>query len=57
MHQIKAAAEAKDGDRFNQFVDYPKLHESVKGQLSAKFAISRRFGHCSVAKSNTREKN
>lgn len=38
MYQMKQAAIAKDGDRFNQFVDYAKLRESFKGQLSARFA-------------------
>jgi hypothetical protein len=35
MKSISAAAKAKDSDSFNDKVDYPRLRESLKGQLSA----------------------
>lgn len=35
MNSMKDAAEARDADTFNQYVDYPKLRESLKGQFSA----------------------
>lgn len=35
MHK---AAQAKDADAFNDYVDYPKLRESFKGQFSAMVA-------------------
>ena len=35
MSSMRSAAEVKDGDAFNQYVDYPKLRESLKGQFSA----------------------
>lgn len=35
MSSMKDAAEARDADTFNQYVDYPKLRESLKGQFSA----------------------
>ena len=34
MHQMQSAAKAGDADAFNDHVDYPKLRESLKGQLS-----------------------
>jgi hypothetical protein len=36
MRNMAAAAEAKDSERFNDYVDYARLRESVKGQFSAK---------------------
>jgi len=35
IHQMRDAAKAGDVDAFNDHVDYPKLRESMKGQLSA----------------------
>jgi hypothetical protein len=38
MKQMRTAAEQKDADRFNAHVDYPKVRESLKGQLAAMMA-------------------
>ncbi len=38
IRQMQSAAKAGDADTFNDFVDYPKLRESLKGQLSAVLA-------------------
>ena len=38
IHNMQAAAKAKDADAFNDYVDYPKLRESFKGQLTALMA-------------------
>jgi hypothetical protein len=38
MHQLQTAAQNNDADAFNERVDYPRLRESLKGQLSAKMA-------------------
>jgi len=38
VHQMRAAAKAQDPDTFNDYVDYPKLRESFKGQLTALMA-------------------
>lgn len=38
MRSMRAAAEARDADEFNQYVDYPKLRESLKGQFAARMA-------------------
>lgn len=35
VRQMQSAAQEKDADAFNERVDYPKLRESLKGQLSA----------------------
>ena len=35
IHNMQAAAKAKDADAFNDYVDYPKLRESFKGQFTA----------------------
>jgi hypothetical protein len=35
MNSMQSAAEKKDADAFNQYVDYSKLRESLKGQFSA----------------------
>jgi hypothetical protein len=35
MKQMHAAAEQKDADTFSAHVDYPKVRESLKGQLAA----------------------
>ena len=35
IRNMQAAAQAKDADTFNDYVDYPKLRESVKGQFTA----------------------
>lgn len=34
LKSMQAAAQQKDADKFNQHVDYPKLRESFKGQMS-----------------------
>jgi type II secretion system protein G len=36
MRQMRNAAVSADADTFNDHVDYPKLRESLKGQLSAR---------------------
>ena len=38
MNSMISAAKAKDADKFNEYVDYPSLRESFKGQFSAKLA-------------------
>ena len=35
IRQMQSAAQKQDADAFNERVDYPKLRESLKGQLSA----------------------
>lgn len=35
MHSARVAAQAQDADAFNQYVDYPKVRESLKGQFAA----------------------
>ena len=35
VHDIKTAADRRDADTFNNYVDYPKLRESLKAQFSA----------------------
>ena len=41
LKSMRTAAEKKDADALNAHVDYPKLRESIKGQLSAKLAEQR----------------
>ncbi len=38
MQGMQAAAEQRDADTFNQYVDYPQLRESLKGQLAGMMA-------------------
>ena len=38
LKSMRAAAQEKDADKFNEHVDYPKLRESFKGQMSAMMA-------------------
>ncbi|UJW79450.1 DUF2939 domain-containing protein [Hydrogenophaga sp. SL48] len=38
MKSLRAAAEARNADAFNEKVDYPKLRESLKGQMAAMVA-------------------
>lgn len=38
LHSMKSAAQAKDADSFNNYVDYPHLRDSIKGQFSAYMA-------------------
>lgn len=38
MHSARAAAEARDADAFNQYVNYAKVRESLKGQFAARIA-------------------
>lgn len=35
LNNMRSAATAKDADAFNDHVDYPKLRESLKGQMAA----------------------
>lgn len=35
---MRSAAQAQDANAFNQYVDYPKLRESLKGQFGARMA-------------------
>jgi hypothetical protein len=41
MYQMREAARSGDADAFNGHVDYPKLRESIKGQLSS--ALTRKL--------------
>jgi hypothetical protein len=36
MNSMKSAAEERDADVFNQYVDYPSVRESLKGQFNAR---------------------
>ena len=36
MRDMQAAAKAKDADTFNTHIDYPRVRDSLKGQLSAR---------------------
>lgn len=38
LRSIQAAAQARDADRLNAHVDYPRLRESLKDQVSAQLA-------------------
>ena len=38
MNSMAKAAKAKDATKFNEYVDYPSLRESIKGQFSVKMA-------------------
>jgi hypothetical protein len=38
MSSMRSAAKSQDADAFNQYVDYPKLRESLKGQFAARMA-------------------
>ena len=38
IQQMQSAAKAGDADAFNDHVDYPRLRESLKGQMSAMIA-------------------
>lgn len=38
LQRMAAAAKAKDADKFNEGVDYPRLRDSLKGQLAAQVA-------------------
>lgn len=38
LYEMTKAAQNKDADALNDHVDYPKLRESIKGQLSARLA-------------------
>ncbi|MBW7940751.1 MAG: DUF2939 domain-containing protein, partial [Candidatus Omnitrophica bacterium] len=38
MKSLREAAEARNADAFNEKVDYPKLRESLKGQMAAMVA-------------------
>ncbi len=47
IRNMQAAAQAKDADAFNDYVDYPKLRESFKGQFSA--LMTERLGESTAA--------
>lgn len=36
IHQMREAARTGDADTFNDYVDYPRLRESLKGQFSSR---------------------
>lgn len=38
LHGMQAAAESNNADKLNTYVDYPRLRESIKGELSASMA-------------------
>ena len=38
IHSMRSAAEKKDADAFNEYVEYPRVRESLKGQFSAMMA-------------------
>ncbi|WP_090044121.1 DUF2939 domain-containing protein [Limnohabitans sp. 2KL-27] len=40
INNMATAAKMKDADRFNEGVDYPRLRESLKGQISAQMAMT-----------------
>lgn len=50
LHNMKAAAEAKDADALSSYVDYPKLRESFKDDLNARLAENLPSGDNELAK-------
>ena len=38
LHQMQAAAQAKDADKLGGYIDFPRLRESFKEQMKAKMA-------------------
>jgi hypothetical protein len=38
IREMQSAAKSNDADAFNTYVDYPRLRESLKGQLSSRMA-------------------
>lgn len=38
LKSMRTAVDSRNADQFNEHVDYPKLRESLKGQMSAKMA-------------------
>jgi hypothetical protein len=40
MKSMAQAAKEKNADKFNEGVDYPRLRESLKGQISAQLAMT-----------------
>lgn len=40
MKSMADAAKVKDADKFNEGVDYPRLRENLKGQISAQVAMT-----------------
>jgi hypothetical protein len=38
LRQMQSAARAQDADAFNRHVDYPRLRDSLKGQMAARMA-------------------
>lgn len=45
LSSMRSAAVAKDADAFNDHVDYPKLRESLKGQMAA--IVGEKMGYSS----------
>lgn len=39
LHQMQAAAQAKDADKLSEYIDYPTLRASLKEQMKAKVAV------------------
>lgn len=40
MNRMATAAKMNDADKFNEGVDYPRLRDSLKGQISAQMAMT-----------------
>lgn len=40
LHGIQSAAKEQDPDKLNAYVDYPKLRESLKGEVTARMATN-----------------
>lgn len=40
MHQMADAAKSQDAETFNEYVDYPRMRESLKGQFQARMAAT-----------------
>ncbi|MBA2676057.1 DUF2939 domain-containing protein, partial [Ramlibacter sp.] len=38
LRGMHAAAQARDADRLNQYVDYPRVRENMKAQFAGRFA-------------------
>jgi 23S rRNA A2030 N6-methylase RlmJ len=43
MQTMRDAAQARHAESFNRHVDYPKLRESLKGQMAAR--VAEQLGH------------
>lgn len=51
MSSLQEAAQARNADAFNEKVDYPKLRESLKGQMAAMLTDKMDKGAASVSQS------